>query len=129
MSEQFFDVQKLRRRPKTRARVVAWIEALRSGEYKRATGTLRKVKGDAESFCCLGVACDLADPKWEGTNYHDLGHDGNFLSVAGTELYALGEGLDEGSAQRRLSDINDNKHGSFKRIARKLEKAYEAALA
>lgn len=32
-----------------------WCNALRSGEYKQATGELR-VK---DSFCCLGVLCDL----------------------------------------------------------------------
>lgn len=33
-----------------------WIDALRSGEYQQAKGSLRKPEG----FCCLGVACDVA---------------------------------------------------------------------
>lgn len=32
-----------------------WLAALRSGEYKQATGVLNNGNG----FCCLGVACDV----------------------------------------------------------------------
>ena len=32
-----------------------WVKALRSGEYKQARGQLRK----EDTYCCLGVACDL----------------------------------------------------------------------
>lgn len=39
-----------------------WVEALRSGDYKQATGVLTRVndKGEPESHCCLGVACQVA---------------------------------------------------------------------
>jgi hypothetical protein len=45
----------LRRRKK-------WYDALESGEYRRTTGTLTKVTPDGKpkSFCCLGVACEIA---------------------------------------------------------------------
>jgi len=33
-----------------------WLEALRSGEFKQTTGTLRA----GDSYCCLGVACEVA---------------------------------------------------------------------
>ncbi len=33
-----------------------WVEALRSGKYKRGTGQLRDEKNQ---FCCLGVLCNL----------------------------------------------------------------------
>lgn len=33
------------------------VAALRSGEYQQTTGVLRH----ENSYCCLGVACDLAD--------------------------------------------------------------------
>ncbi len=39
-----------------------WVAALRSGEYKQATGRLRV----DDSFCCLGVLCDL-HAKFTGT--------------------------------------------------------------
>lgn len=34
-----------------------WIDALRSGKYKQASGRLKGPDG----FCCLGVACELAE--------------------------------------------------------------------
>lgn len=33
-----------------------WVEALRSGQYKKGTGRLRPTY---DSFCCLGVLCNL----------------------------------------------------------------------
>lgn len=41
---------------------VKWIEALRSGEYEQAVGTLTYIKPDDSGFkhCCLGVLCELA---------------------------------------------------------------------
>lgn len=35
-----------------------WVEALRSGEYSQGKGALRAQSAD--SYCCLGVLCDLA---------------------------------------------------------------------
>lgn len=35
-----------------------WVEALRGGEFKQTTGTLRDPSLDA--FCCLGVLCKVA---------------------------------------------------------------------
>lgn len=40
----------------------AWMDALKSGEYKKTKGVLHTENG----FCCLGVACDLRDREgWE----------------------------------------------------------------
>lgn len=43
-----------------------WVAALRSGEYKQGTGCLHDTN---DSYCCLGVLCDLASKekvgKWE----------------------------------------------------------------
>ena len=38
-----------------------WVKALRSGEYDQTDGTLAEVNLDTgkESFCCLGVLCDI----------------------------------------------------------------------
>lgn len=45
-----------------------WIAALRSGKYKQAQGVLKSDTG----FCCLGVACDLADPQtWRRMEHYD----------------------------------------------------------
>lgn len=40
-----------------------WLEALRSGEYKKGRGTLRNLK---DEFCCLGVYCDILAKKGMG---------------------------------------------------------------
>lgn len=51
-----------------------WLEALRSGNYKQGTGRLRKADN---SYCCLGVLCDVIDPtKWMNTEdtYHCYGY-------------------------------------------------------
>jgi len=37
-----------------------WVAALRSGEYEQATKKLRKPGAEKDSFCCLGVLCELA---------------------------------------------------------------------
>jgi len=44
-----------------------WLEALRSGEYKQTTETLR----DENGFCCLGVLCDI-HAKERGANWVKL---------------------------------------------------------
>lgn len=36
-----------------------WLEALRSGDYRRAEGKLHRT-ANGEEYCCLGVLCDLA---------------------------------------------------------------------
>jgi hypothetical protein len=35
----------------------AWLEALRSGEYKQTKNLLHRVRG---GYCCLGVLCEQA---------------------------------------------------------------------
>lgn len=38
-----------------------WVAALRSKKFKQARGALRRNGwGEGESFCCLGVLCELA---------------------------------------------------------------------
>lgn len=40
-----------------------WTEALRSGDYEQATGTLLKTdsgNGETIGHCCLGVLCEIA---------------------------------------------------------------------
>lgn len=37
-----------------------WVEALRSGEYEQGRMKLRNKGTESDTFCCLGVLCDLA---------------------------------------------------------------------
>ncbi len=44
-----------------------WLEALKSGEYKKAKKRLRNRNG---GMCCLGVLCDIVDnSKWDKLMY------------------------------------------------------------
>jgi hypothetical protein len=45
-----------------------WLEALRSGEYKQARYRLRSLDN---SFCCLGVLCDIYTKEVEGSWKYD----------------------------------------------------------
>ena len=36
-----------------------WAEALRSGKYSQGRGKLHITFYDTNTFCCLGVACDI----------------------------------------------------------------------
>lgn len=40
----------------------AWVEALRSGEYKQGKARLCSGTGENEAFCCLGVLADICGP-------------------------------------------------------------------
>jgi hypothetical protein len=69
-----------------------WVDALRSGEYGQTTGKLRR----DDSFCCLGVACDLSPlGKWES------------LSSVGNLLYVLHKTDEEGE---KIAHENDLPH-------------------
>lgn len=45
-----------------------WVAALRSGEYKQATGVLKSAEG--RGFCCIGVLCDVVAPEGWETHSH-----------------------------------------------------------
>lgn len=60
-----------------------WIAALRSGEYKQTTGSLRRLTPRPDinapsGMCCLGVLCDLARKAGLGdwTSHIDDGYFG-----------------------------------------------------
>lgn len=37
-----------------------WVTALRSGKYRQGGGALRKSHDGIDTYCCLGVLCELA---------------------------------------------------------------------
>ena len=60
-----------------------WLEALRSGSYTQGRNALRS---SDDSFCCLGVLCDLvARDKWhlEGARYAHSGYIGHLPGSVG----------------------------------------------
>jgi hypothetical protein len=52
-----------------------WIKALRSGEFRQTTSTLREGSGKSARYCCLGVLCELhrrhskTPARWTGDQY------------------------------------------------------------
>lgn len=95
-----------------------WVEALRSRKFRQANDTLREQRpGRHYAYCCLGVACQLVDPKgWRGGEF-----EFKDVTDAGYPPDSLMEhiGLDPSDA-RKLAGMND--HGStFPEIATYIE--------
>jgi hypothetical protein len=115
----------------------AWIEALRSGDYKQGRGLLCNAK---DQMCCLGVLYDVGvDGDWSldkgaadngedvwgiRERMHSFYGDGFFYEVNASELpqTVLNKvGLEE-YQQDQLIQLNDAEKRSFKYIARYIEK-------
>ncbi len=92
-----------------------WIRALLGGKYKQGEHTLRD--GD-NNTCCLGVLCDLIDPKGWSSPSPTLG--------SGVHLHRGEEGIPVNSIMaeagissfhaRHLAEMNDGGK-SFRQIA------------
>jgi hypothetical protein len=84
-----------------------WVRALRSGKWKKGSYKLKRSTDGDQTFkyCCLGVAaeCSLAHPSHNGDQYVRS----EFLPIY---------------IQRDLSELNDYREWSFKRIATYIEK-------
>jgi hypothetical protein len=118
-----------------------WLEALRSGNYKQGA---RRLRGTDDTFCCLGVLCDLAEQ--EGVVTHELPESPNTsyaYAYIGTRAFdefefsstttlpkavATWAGLDSGNPsvviddeeERSLAGINDE-GADFSEIADLIE--------
>lgn len=117
-----------------------WIDALRSGKYKQIKGALKRAKDNQiESFCALGVLCDLYQKdhkeKLEEQNSHIKKTKNGSAVAFEDEIYTLpfkvqkwagmkdSEGcLDlDGEQDRTIPQLNDQ-GVSFKKIADLIEK-------
>ena len=88
-----------------------WVEALRSGKYEQGRTYLRSMEN---RYCCLGVACDLFNPKaWELSKHrYTLSHSSTWIPhEICAEIY-----LDD-FAIGKLVNMNDKSMQSFKQIA------------
>lgn len=84
-----------------------WIETLLSGKYKQGTGALRKAdEGRGDTFCCLGVLCDIMDPEnWEARyEGYAMYHKGR-SAAPHTDFLVLAD-LEENDVDS-LMDMND----------------------
>jgi len=102
-----------------------WVEALRSGRYLQGHQRLRR----GDTYCCLGVLCDLIDPaRWEKEN-KDSPTSGYLWYIGEGQGYSV-EYLSDNSLavvkltdaqQRKLARMNDLSK-SFQEIADYIEK-------
>lgn len=89
----------------------AWLEALRSGEYRKGISRLRQ----GERYCCLGVLCDLAATasvgRWRHDDaFDDFVDDNEIVSTALPDSVIEWAELDQRSPQVDgipLVDLND----------------------
>ena len=89
-----------------------WTAALRSGVYEQGTGFLKS----KDKFCCLGVLCDLNDPKeWVDETYH-------FQSMFLPASLMTKAGLTE-QQSALLASMNDT-GSTFEEIADLIESYY-----
>lgn len=105
-----------------------WVEALRSGEFGQGGGGLRPSK---DSYCCLGVLCDLHrrtvggrwrrdDREWQ----YGVTDDGEPATGVLPVSVLAWAGLDDADPQlgrKSASELNDGGR-SFNYIADRIEK-------
>ncbi len=105
-----------------------WVAALRSGKYKKGRDALRPTKS---KYCCLGVLCDILDPKgWTQDLGEEFSHgkDCNNLpeklrTKAG--MRSIDGAFSTVTGSHSLEKLNDNTNTSFKKIADLIEKNYK----
>lgn len=101
-----------------------WIEALRSGLYKKGTGSLQPTK---DTFCCLGVLCDIAAKKGieiplDEDGLYDVNPGGGLIpssvqTWAGIDLIGIYDG-------GKLYYDNDTEDYDFNEIANIIEREF-----
>lgn len=100
-----------------------WLEALESGGYKQAPGFLRTEALGKPRYCCLGVACELANKLSTKVDYFEISDQkilpntlARFMgidSVGGLKEFIIHGHKEYGS----LAELNDS-GVKFKTIAR-----------
>lgn len=99
-----------------------WIDALRSKKYKQGT---HELQGGPNTFCCLGVLCDISDAAHKAESKYANGWFNRDIPL---ECNLKRFGLDDDdtddkiSVVQRLINMNDDKKWSFRRIATWIEK-------
>lgn len=105
------------------------VEALRSGKYNQYRGGLKSPR-EKNSFCCLGVACDISNMGfWTITDNYltPYGESGGYLTKAvinwlgwqdkkGTTSIEIKDSISEYDHNASLASFNDEKF-TFDQIA------------
>jgi hypothetical protein len=106
-----------------------WMDALRSGEYAQGTGSLHDTVSN--TFCCLGVACDVAFRNgvtieamvYDGDT--DMCYDGEAAFLPRKVIDWLGiESNNPRIGNHHAVEWNDSMHMSFSEIADILEREF-----
>jgi hypothetical protein len=90
-----------------------WIEALRSGKYKRGEGALRS----EGKHCCLGVLCELRGVKFNGAQEYPNKATQKWAGLSSEDPEVEVEGM----VCTSLAELNDA-GWTFKRLANLIEK-------
>jgi hypothetical protein len=61
-----------------------WVNALRSGEYQQGKGVLHNP--DTNTYCCLGVLCEVTDREFRAVNPDDYDYTSNDMEE-NSEVY------------------------------------------
>ena len=115
-----------------------WVDALRSGEYKQGTASLKQQTEGITRFCCLGVLCELVHKEAEvkissecafhGLRIFTFGGTTSYLPQAVVDYAGLDspdpmvDCADSTNNSWPLSKLNDDDEGySFNEIADLIE--------
>jgi hypothetical protein len=119
-----------------------WVKALRSGKYKQGQEVLHHKENDKNTYCCLGVLCDLYQQDRRSKKKKMLDVDNEYCTVtydgADTLLPDVvrewaGMKTENGSwddtndtnANANLVYLNDEDRKTFKSLANVIEKNVE----
>lgn len=106
-----------------------WIAALRSSKYKQGYGKLKQkelihLEGNEEimTYCCLGVACEVVGAKINMKINPGLILDSRHIQGITKIPKLLYGDTSDNNIVHKLTEMNDRKQWSFKRIATWIDK-------
>lgn len=116
-----------------------WVQALRSGKYKQGREVLHNNEDGKDTYCCLGVLCDLYQQDRRSKKKKMLDVESRWCNVAydGEDTH-LPDAVREWAGMKTkdgmwnnedmdatLVYLNDEKRSNFKTIANVIEKNVE----
>lgn len=92
-----------------------WVSALRSGKYRQSKNVLkRRNKIGDDSYCCLGVLCEVT------------GQEDNPIYLSLLSHYQCGIASINYDSQYALAKMNDIEFKTFNQIADYIEQNWES---
>lgn len=102
-----------------------WVKALRSGNYKQGSHTLKERHSDGViKYCCLGVACEVAEAKipYKHNNVSYIQKDSGIRGISKIPAMLIGDESDyKNDLAEKLAGMNDSGRWSFDKIATWIE--------